>query len=85
MLNETHIGEIWMLFVDYLDKKQIEAIAERYIEYLVDNGVRDKTLQHAIGIESALDSAINYYLVETQDDGDSGDDDGDEGYSALEF
>lgn len=83
MLNETHIGEIWMLFVDYLDKKQIEVIAERYVEYLVDNGVRDKTLQHAIGIESALDSAINYYLEETQDDDDDGDDD--DGYSALEF
>ena len=25
MLNETQIGDIWMLFSDFIDKKQVEA------------------------------------------------------------
>ena len=62
MLNETQIGEIWLLFADYIDKKQLDVVAERYVELLVDNGVTDRILQHATGMESNLDQAIEYYL-----------------------
>jgi hypothetical protein len=64
MLNETQIGDIWLLFVDYLDKKTIESVAERYIDLLVDFGVPDKALQGATGVDSMLDQAIEYYLDE---------------------
>ena len=81
MLNETQIGEVWMLFADYLDKKQLDVVAERYIELLADNGVRDKTLQNALGNDTVLDHAINYYLEDDSIDEDDDDDD----YSALDF
>jgi hypothetical protein len=72
MLNETQIGDIWLLFADYLDKKQIEVAAERYVELLADYGVRDSVLEGATGVDGTLDSAIEYYLDE---DGQEDEDD----------
>ena len=67
MLNETQIGEVWLLFADYIEKKQLDVVAERYVELLLDNGVTDRTLQHAMGVEHNLDQAIEYYLDEEDD------------------
>jgi hypothetical protein len=71
MLNETQIGDIWLLFADYVDKKQIEVAAERYVELLADYGVSDRILEGATGVDGTLDSAIEYYLDEgSQEDDD---------------
>jgi hypothetical protein len=70
MLNETQIGDIWLLFVDYIDKKQVDVAAERYVELLADYGVRDSVLEGATGVDGTLDTAIEYYL----DEGDQEDD-----------
>ena len=78
MLNESQIGDIWLLFADYVDKKQLEAAAERYVDLLADYGVSDRTLQNATGVDGTLDQAIEYYLEE--DDIDDDDD-----YKELEF
>ena len=75
MLNETQIGDIWLNFVEYLDKKQLENVAERYIDLLADFGVSDKVMKGAIGIDDTLDQAIGYYL---DDDEDEDDEDGDD-------
>ena len=80
MLNESQIGDIWLLFADYIDKKQIDAVAERYVDLLADYGVSDRVLQSATGVDSTLDQAIEYYLDE--EDADDGDDDD---YKELEF
>ena len=77
MLNETQIGDIWLNFVEYLDKKQLENVAERYIDLLADVGVSDKVMKGAIGIDDTLDQAIGYYL----DDEDEDDSD----YKEMEF
>ena len=54
-----------------LDKKQLELVAERYVDLLADHGVSDKVLQSVTGIDETLDSAIEYYLdVEDEDDDD---------------
>jgi hypothetical protein len=79
MLNETQIGDIWLNFVEYLDKKQLETVAERYIDMLADFGVSDKVLQGATGIDDMLDQAISYYLNEDDDIED------DDDYKELEF
>ena len=68
MLNETQIGEVWLLFADYLDKKQVDIVAERYVELIVDYGVTDRMLQNATGVDQVLDQAILYYLEEDQED-----------------
>lgn len=80
MLNETQIGDVWLLFADYIDKKQIDVVAERYIDLLADYGVRDRTFQGATGVDAVLDQAISYYL-ESDDEIDDEDDD----YRELDF
>jgi len=77
MLNETQIGDIWLNFVEYLDKKQLENVAERYIDLLADFGVSDKVMKGAIGIDDTLDQAISYYLDDEDED--------DRDYKEMEF
>lgn len=79
MLNEAQIGEVWMLFSDYLDKKQSEVVAERYVELLADFGIRDRVISNLMGIDSVLDQAITYYLDEDNDDEE------DDDYKELDF
>jgi hypothetical protein len=78
MLNETQVGDVWLMFIEYIDKKQVETVAERYIDLLADFGVSDKTLQDATGVDEILDQAISYYLNE--DEAPEDDD-----YQELEF
>ncbi len=79
MLNETQVGDIWLNFVEYIDKKQLETVAERYIDMLADFGVSDRVLQNATGVDEILDQAIAYYLNEDELDED------DDDYRELEF
>ena len=80
MLNETQIGDVWLNFVEYIDKKQLETVAERYIDMLADFGVSDRTLQNATGVDEILEQAIAYYLNEDEDAEPE-----DEDYRELDF
>jgi len=80
MLNEAQIGDIWLNFVEYIDKKQLETVAERYIDLLADFGTSDRVLQNATGVDEILDQAIAYYLNEDED-AESDDED----YRELDF
>jgi hypothetical protein len=79
MLNETQVVDVWLLFSDYIDKKQLEPVAERYVELLADYGIRDKVLQSATGTDATLDQAILYYLEDEEDESDDND------YTDLDF
>ena len=68
------------MFIEYLDKKQLETVAERYIDLLADFGVSDRTLQNATGVDEILDQAIAYYLNEDEDAEPE-----DEDYRELDF
>ena len=61
-MNEEHIVEIWTLFREYLDKKQIEVVAEKYVDILADYGVSDQMFKESLGSDIQLDNAIQYYL-----------------------
>lgn len=77
MLSDTQIADVWLMFAEYIDKKQAEIAAERFIELLADFGASDRTFLSATGIDPTLDQAINYYLEDTEDE--------DDGYSDVEF
>jgi len=68
MLSETQIGDIWLMFVEYIDKKQLETVAERYVDLLADFGVQDRVFKDATGVDETLDQAIGYYLNDDEDD-----------------
>lgn len=69
-MNENQIADIWMLFKEYLDKKTLDLVAERYVDLLADHGISDKIISSAVGFDEALDSAIEYYLDEGNQDND---------------
>lgn len=68
-MNENQIADIWMLFKEYVDKKAIDALAERYVDLLADHGISDKTLESSIGYDEGLDTAIEYYLDQDTEEG----------------
>ena len=70
MLNETQLADVWLLFSEYIDKKTIEIVAERYVDLLADFSVSDRVLKNATGVDEVLDQAIEYYLDESSDDSD---------------
>jgi hypothetical protein len=70
MLSETQIGDVWLMFVEYIDKKQLETVAERYVDLLADFGVSDRVFKDATGVDEILDQAIAYYLNDDEEEDD---------------
>jgi hypothetical protein len=61
-MNDDQIVDIWMCFKEFIDKKQIEIAAEKFVDLIADYGVDDIVLKEALGNDDYLDSAIEYYL-----------------------
>ena len=73
-MNDEHIADIWMMFKSYLDKKHIEMAAEKFVDLMADYGVNDIIFKDLLGTDSALDTAISYYLdLDNVDDDDEED------------
>ena len=69
-MTEEQIVDVWGLFKEYIDKKQLEIVAEKYVDLLADYGTSDQTFIEALGSSSSLDEAINYYLDADEEDDD---------------
>jgi len=67
-MNDNQIADVWLLFKEYIDKKILDTVADRYVELLADYGVNDATLEMATGHDEILDKSIEYYLEETSDE-----------------
>jgi len=61
-MEESQIADVWMMFKEYLDKKNLDMAAERFIDLMADYGIEDETFKSLLGTDSVLDKAINYYL-----------------------
>jgi len=66
-MEESHIADIWMMFKEYVEKKQVDVAAERYVDLLADYGVEDEAFKAVMGSDAALDYAIAYYLEIDED------------------
>lgn len=66
-MDENIIADVWNLFKDFLDKKSIDLVAEKYIDLLADYGVDDLVLKEVKDVDQHLDDAINYYLGDVED------------------
>jgi hypothetical protein len=61
-MDESQIVDVWTLFKEYMDKKNLDVAAERFVDLLADYGVDDHTLTQVLGSDNTLDHAINYFL-----------------------
>lgn len=66
-MDSEMIVNFWACVKDYLDKKQVELAAEKYVDLLADYGVDDVTLKDCLGNDDHLDGAIEYYLDEDEE------------------
>ena len=76
-MDESQIVDVWTLFKEYMDKKNLDIAAERFVDLLADYGVDDHTLTQVLGSDNTLDNAINYFLdidAENYEDDDPWDD-----------
>ena len=63
-MDGSQIIELWQVFKEYIDKKHIETVAERYVDLCADFGTDDEAFRDALGSDNELDKAIGYYLEE---------------------
>ena len=63
-MDGSQIIEFWQVFKEYLDKKHMETVAERYVDLCADFGTDDEAFRDALGSDNELDKAIGYYLEE---------------------
>ena len=69
MIDGRLLTELWEFFKAHADKKQIDVMAEKYIDIMADYGVEDDAFKEALGSDEDLDGAINYYLdLDEQDE-----------------
>jgi hypothetical protein len=61
-MKEEQIVDVWLCFKEFIDKKQIEIAAEKYVDLLADYGIDDVVLKDCLGNDDTLDDAIEYYL-----------------------
>lgn len=61
-MKEDQIVDVWTLFKNYIDKKNLDIAAEKYVDLLADYGVDEITLKDALGNDDYLDDAIGYFL-----------------------
>jgi len=61
-MSEEQLADVWMLFKEYVDGKQVEIAAEKFVDLMADYGVSDQTFKDCLGTDSVLDGAIGYYL-----------------------
>jgi hypothetical protein len=61
-MKEEQIIDIWTILREYIDKKQLDLAAEKYVDVLADYGTSDELFRDLLGNDRYLDSAINYYL-----------------------
>lgn len=74
-MNENVIADVWNLFKDFLDKKSIDLVAEKYIDLLADYGVDDLVFKEIKDVDQHLDDAISYYLGDMYDNDSDEDED----------
>jgi hypothetical protein len=67
-MTDENIVDVWTLFKEYVDKKQMDLVAEKFVDLLADYGVSDETFKESLGSDSTLDEAIYYYLDLDNDD-----------------
>jgi hypothetical protein len=75
-MEEQDIMNIWDIFLEFIPEKNREAVADRYITYLVNNDTEVEVLESILGNDEYLDAAIEE--ISDEDDYDDYENEDDE-------
>ena len=61
-MSEERILDTWAIFTEYIDKKHLPVVAERFVDLLADYDTEINIIKNCLGNYEDLDTAIEYYL-----------------------
>ena len=69
-MNSNMLADIWNVLIDRIAEKDKADAAQEYVNTLLDYDVPESTLEGMIGIDTYLDSALEYALEDEPLDDD---------------
>lgn len=73
-MKDDLIADLWTVIVEHIPEKHRKDVAADYINTLLDHGVKESILESLMGVDSYLDTAIEYSIdrdeVDDYDDSD---------------
>ena len=67
--------DMWGLMKAYVNVKERDIVATKFVDIALDNGVSDNELQELIGMDDELDEAVREILSDDEDTSDDWNDD----------
>lgn len=61
-MNQEFFADLWSTLVDHVPENKRKDLAHNYINLLIDYDVAPATIEGMMGIDSHLDSAIEYSI-----------------------
>ena len=61
-MKEDLIADIWTLVIEHIPEKHRKDLAADFVKTLLDYGIRESILQSLQGVDSYLDTAIEYAI-----------------------
>ena len=61
-MKEDLIADIWTLVIEHIPEKHRKDLAADFVNTLLDYGIRESILQSLQGVDSYLDTAIEYAI-----------------------
>ena len=61
-MDQNLLGDIWNVLSDHVPEKVKGDVAQEFVTTLLDYGITESTLEGMLGIDTYLDTAIEYAL-----------------------
>ena len=61
-MKDDLIADIWTLVIEHIPEKHRKDLAADFVNTLLDYGIKESTLQSLLGVDSYLDTAIEYSI-----------------------
>lgn len=75
-MNEPFVLELWDLIKEYVDRKHVTVLSEKFVNLVTDFGITDHQLEEMLGHDDDLDIVIRELLdIEDAEDDDDYEDD----------
>jgi|APGre2960657444_1045066.scaffolds.fasta_scaffold332287_2 hypothetical protein len=61
-MKDDLIADIWTLVIEHIPEKHRKDVAADFVNTLLDYGIKESTLTSLLGVDSYLDTAIQYAI-----------------------
>jgi len=61
-MKDDLIADMWTLVIEHIPEKHRKDVAADFVNTLLDYGIKESTLTSLLGVDSYLDTAIQYAI-----------------------